>query len=116
MAIRRISRRDFPTPDDAAKIREIVAEMRRPEDQAKPPGAPLVIAQEGDIGNLVHYYVVWDCFQGVDDEVRSDIVFEAVKEGSPQDFPRLASTVGLTSPEAIAMGIPGYESELAGNR
>ncbi|MGD0094702.1 MAG: hypothetical protein ABSE73_32735, partial [Planctomycetota bacterium] len=60
-------------------IKEIVAEIKRPDKTPKPSGAPVVVAEEGDTAPNIHYYVVWDRFQGVDEDVRSKIVFEAVK-------------------------------------
>ena len=109
MAVERIRRPEFPTEPDAAMIKELIAEIRRPAKASKPAGAPVVIAQEGDVAPNVHYYVVWDRFGEVNDDVRTKIVSEAVKKACPKDFPGLITAMGLTTMEAKALQIPGLQ-------
>jgi len=79
-------------------------EMRRPKGAA-PKDAPVIIAEESETEEFVHYYVIWDKFKGVDSEVRSRIVFNSVLAEKPEDLMRLTSAAGLTRAEALETGI-----------
>jgi len=80
MAIQRIGPKSAPRPQRRL-IEAIKKEMRRPEEVQAPRDAPRIILEEesGAFGNA-HYYVIRDRFRGMDEDFRSHMVFQAVKE------------------------------------
>ena len=105
MAVKRIGPPRVPAVEEQEMLEAIKAEMRRLDGQPAPPGSPMVIAEEQHFPDYVHYYVVWDRFKGVANEIRSSIVFDAVREVFPEDFLRMTVAMGLTSEEAKGMGL-----------
>jgi len=105
MAVQRIGRLPALSRKEAELKEAIKAEIRRPENAKAPKGAPKVIAEEGGgPGNYVHYYVIWDGFEGLDMEARSRIVFQALKEEAGQaEALRTTIAMGLTREEAEEM-------------
>ncbi len=86
---------------------KIKREILRPDNEMQPPGAPVVAKEEsGGFPAYFHYYVIWDQFNGVDDELRSKIVYQAVKEAiSVEEALKTTIAMGLTTDEATALGI-----------
>lgn len=108
MAIRRLD----PTRLDeaqAAELREgLVAELRRAEETPAPAGAPVIYMEEsGTPDNYTHWYAVWDRFEGVDNEERSRLLLEAIREvqGATEAL-RVTIAMGLTRAEAEGFGLP----------
>lgn len=94
-------------PEEVARLKEAVcAELRRPDDQPAPAGAPVVLREREGVPPLSHYYVVWDGFQGCSQEIRASVVYEAVLEclGKPEAL-NTTVVMGLTVDEARNMGL-----------
>lgn len=74
----------------------------------RPPEAPIIFEEEsGTPDNYTHWYVVWDRFAGVDREVRSRVVLNALREVfGKQEALRAVEAMGLTSEEAEGFGLP----------
>ncbi|MCR4316246.1 MAG: hypothetical protein NUW37_07860 [Planctomycetes bacterium] len=67
---------------------------------------PEVLVERGHLSDYRHYYVVWSRFDSVDDETRSRIIFDAIRNAfGHNEAMRATVTLGLTRPEASEMGI-----------
>ena len=104
MAIQRIGPKSAPRLQRKL-LEAIKEEIRRPEESKAPRDAPRIILEEesGSFGNA-HYYVIWDRFQGMEEDVRSRVVFEAIKEElGDAEAMRTTIAMGLTRDEAREM-------------
>jgi hypothetical protein len=104
MAIRELS-----IKTDVAFVRELTdavkAELRRRETQPAPGDAPVVFRDSSGIGKYRHYFVVWDRFSSLSQEIRSSIVLNAVKEVlGKKEALKVTIAMGLTKEEAKNMG------------
>ncbi len=106
MAIRKLGPSNAPDAVIEKLKNAIKDEIRRPENQASPPGAPKVFKEESGFPPYYHYYVIWDGFDGIDPEDRSKAIYQAIKEECGQEE-ALKTTVamGLTRQEAPAVGL-----------
>lgn len=107
MAIRQLRRRRIDSARERELRKAIIDELNRPDGSGSPPGAPVIYLEESDTpGDYTCWYAVWDRFEGVDDEDRSRILFDAIKEArGAKEGLRVAVAMGLTSAEARAMGL-----------
>src|SRR5947209_6055259 len=84
----------------------IKAELLRPETKRHPKNAPIVFKDASGLPNHSHYYVVWDRFDGLDQLIRSSIVYESVREAfGVEEAMRTVTAMGLTAEEAHEMGL-----------
>lgn len=107
MAVRKLDSSASINGQEAELRRGIVEEMRRDEGTEAPTGSPIIYLEESGLpDNYTHWYAVWDRFAGVDDEARSRIVLDAVREVFGQkEALRVAVAMGLTPAEALGMGL-----------
>ena len=107
MAVTRLIPSRIDTKLEAELRQGILDELRRPDDTAQPPGAPTLYMEEsGTPFNYTHWYAVWECFDGTDDEERTRILLDAIREVfGPEEALRVTTALGLTSVEAEAMGL-----------
>jgi hypothetical protein len=79
-------------------------EWKRPKKKGQP-----IIVLEGGKGQPLHIYVIWDKWQGLDQQARSEIIMDVVENLSGDDLiPDLSLVtvaMGLTAEEANRMGI-----------
>ena len=107
MAVRRLKRSRISSDREGELRRGIIDELNRPDGGEPAPDAPVIYLEEnGTPAGYTCWYAVWDRFEGVDDEDRSRILFDAIREvqGAKEGL-RVAVAMGLTSSEARAMGL-----------
>ena len=88
------------------KLKEgVKRELRRPDKTPSPADAPVIFRERVGVQKYPHYFVVWNKFNGLDQELRHSIIFNALKEvlGKPRVLK--ATAMGLTVNEAKSMGI-----------
>jgi len=113
MAVRRLRCRRISSEREGELRRGIIDELNRPDEGVPPPDGPVIYLEEnGTPADYTCWYAVWDRFEGVDDEDRSRILFDAIKEvrGAKEGL-RVAVAMGLTSSEARAMGLGATMAE-----
>ena len=108
MAIRRIDRSRLDEAKAADLRKGLTAELQRPENTPAPPAAPVIYMEEsGTPDNYTHWYAVWDRFEGVDNEERSRLLLETIREvQGPTEALRVTIAMGLTPAEAEGFGLP----------
>lgn len=83
----------------------IKAELLRPDKQRPMKNAPVVFKDESGLPNHSHYYVVWNKFEGLDQLIRSSVVYESVKDAfGVEEAMKTVTAMGLTVEEAKEMG------------
>lgn len=84
----------------------IKAELKRPESALPQMCAPVVFRDSPDLEPYHHYYAVWNRFLGLNQEIRSSIVYQAILEtfGKPEAL-EVTTAMGLTVEEAKSMDI-----------
>jgi hypothetical protein len=105
MAVQRIGVKTSSPAKFKAMVNTIAEEILRPLQEPPKRGAPRVLAEDQPPpSRYVHYYVVWDGFEGTDWEERSRVVFEAIKQGvGEKEALRTTVAMGLTRDEAKEM-------------
>lgn len=66
---------------------------------------PVIVHEEDEQGQVVHVYVVWDDWNGLDQEARSETITEAYWEVFGEKGLALVVAMGLTPAEAKRMGV-----------
>ena len=84
----------------------IKEELRRPEKKAHRSGAPVIFRERTGVKKYSHYYVVWDKFKGLGQEIRSSIVYNSIKDELGQaEALKTTVAMGLTHSQAQEMGL-----------
>jgi hypothetical protein len=101
-----ISTADRPAPVDQSLCRQLVDELRSPHDV----GQPLVIEHQFSSTDKKQIQVVWDRFDGIPEQDRSDLILSAFEqvEGKP-NRDKILFASGFTVPEAAATGILPFQ-------
>ncbi|MCR4316806.1 MAG: hypothetical protein NUW37_10695 [Planctomycetes bacterium] len=110
MAIRRVTRIELGQAEKRL-VKALIREIDRDENEESPKGAPIIVCEEtlsyrGQSGD--HYFVVWNKFEGMDDDLRNLIVWEALSNSKTLDEDELSNVVvamGVTTEEAEEMGL-----------
>jgi hypothetical protein len=78
------------------------------------PRLPIIIKAQGDHRNpAIHLYVIWDRWQGLRQQERSEIIMDAYEtSGIRDDILNVTVAMGLTHDEATQMGLQ-YTTESA---
>jgi len=100
-------------PSVSARLRDgIVEEMGRAERLPRPPGGPIVIREESaGVPRYSRWYVIWDQFLGLDPELRSEVILDAVeRKFGKKEVLRSSMVMGLTPDEPLAREVFPQES------
>jgi len=91
---------------------QLTREWKKPSDAT---GAPIIIKDEGSRRDpSIRLYVIWDSWQGLSQQERSEIIMDAYTEYrltaptysfDEDDLHKVTVAMGLTSEEAARMGL-----------
>jgi hypothetical protein len=85
-------------------VDELVKELGSP----KKIGQPIII-EDPAAGGRVLIHVIWDEWEGCPREERTAVIHTAYERALGVDYPeRIALAIGITVPEAVAMGMLPY--------
>jgi len=106
MPRRIISTPNHPSRLDLSLLDRLVEELRSPHDV----GQPLVIEQRFPSIDKTQVQVVWDKFEGIPEQDRSELILSAFEqvEGKPSRDKILFAS-GFTIPEATSTGILPFQ-------
>ena len=104
MAVRELKRTGMDRKLEAKLRNGIAAELKRPDASGHPAAAPTVILEKGGAPDrYLHWYVVWDLFEGVGNEDRCRIIMDAIEEvRGRQEVLRTSIVMGLTPNDPMA--------------
>lgn len=87
-------------PSQDPMVRQLAAEWDRPSGNA----FPVVVEEMNHRSERVHVYVVWDTWESLDADERSQIILDAAELVFPTVEP-ITIAMGLTPSEADRIGI-----------
>jgi hypothetical protein len=99
MSVRNITKRK--RPENAEELtRDLVQELRHPSTK----GQPEIIIEQPQPGQPIHLYVIWDIWDKLSLQERSEIIMDAYEEAvGKQESSLITMAMGLTQPEAQRM-------------
>lgn len=107
MGVRKLERAERRGEKETAMKEQIAREIRRADDEPRDADAPIVFMEEGDFPGTKRYYVVSDCMFGIDGDIRSEIVLDAIEEAEGKErVLQVTMAEGLTTQEARQRGLP----------
>ena len=94
-------------------VNELAAEWKNPSQNVEPE----ILLERDRERRIVHVYVIWSKWAGVDRILRSEIVMDAAAQALPEDeVLNIIVAMGLTPDEADRSGIGGATSEFTSSQ
>jgi hypothetical protein len=86
-------------------VEELAGELRSPKQRGQP-----MVLEEPLLTGLIQVQVLWDKFQGMNDEDRIDLILSAFERAEGKSYrDKIVSAVGYTVPEADDFGLLPYK-------
>ncbi len=90
------------SPKHDRLVRKLAQELQSPGAQPQ----PLILESEIPATKSRHVHVIWDDWSKLSEEERADVILDAYSTAEGQNYAeQIAIAIGLTSSEALALGL-----------